>query len=80
MKELPGFTQNMHFPKTLGVCRYNRQGTEVRRRAEASSGQCHADRVEDKRQFKAQSHFHLEWKVKEKDCLPASQTKVKSQK
>lgn len=59
MKELPGFTQSMHFLKTLGAIRYIRQGSEVRGRAKASSGQCHADRVEDKRQFKAQSRCFI---------------------
>lgn len=68
--------QSMHFLKTLGVSRYNRQGSEVGGRAEASSGQCHADRVEDKRQFKAQSHCFI-WNGKWKKRIVCLLLKLK---
>lgn len=81
MKELPAFTQNMHFLKTLSVpvlpvCRHNRQGSEVRGKAEASCGQCHADRAEGKRQFKAQSHCFI-WNEKWKKRIACLLLKLK---
>lgn len=63
MKELLGFIENMNFLKSVGVCTKNTWGSGIRKRAEASFGQCYADITEDKSWFKKHS-YNLIWNVK----------------